>query len=303
MEEQASFFHPQIQNSMKFFSFTFPVLSLLLSAISQAAITWDPQTNAPYTAGNTLTFQNSDLGSAWYGIAVDATSSVDGDSFDTFAGDSAFQFRTADAIPDGGMVTFTFNFNMQMQSGPKWNGSTPPARVGAGGRFVPRVIGGVPVDLGASTLAVTTSGGPTTLQSQFGTSPLVGAQDHNNPGTLIYNDNVTDPSLNLFDDTSAFGSFSGGGNTANFDVGSDTAQLGAAFADFDRSISANDFSFQSVTYKWTNNSGAEIARRAQFLFTFEGVNVVAQTALAVPEPSRLLLLCGGALVVCGRRRR
>lgn len=273
--------------------------TMAVQSVSYGAISWQDLVAQPYVADTQLDLIGQS-GGAWEGISVRASVDQDGTRFRVRPGNpNAFQFFNSAAIGPGESITFTFDFNMQLSSGVKVDGSNPPGRASIITRLAPR---GATSDI-AARLGITMLGGNSSLQSYFGSTPPVpNVREHLNSGVLGFND-TSDASVGLAHDKASFLNFSDGGNTANFSegrgVGANTAEIAVALADPDRA--SNDFSYEGWRYTFTNASGTDsINANSQFFFTFEGVNAAAQS---VPEPAGFLFMFFAGAVCFSRRVR
>lgn len=260
--------------------------------------------NATYTAGTDLTFDANEVSRPQFtGIELTASANLDGNKF--YASGGQIRYDLGQSLAMGDSLTFTFDFNMQLFSGPA--SAFDPALTGnirsaALFRVAPFDIDNYSFD---GTWSATMAGGADSLQNYFGTPlPADGALTHSNSGVLNFNDGSGSlAQVNNRASYDATNSFNGNDDTVVFTEAQgatpDTTQMGVGIVDPGRT--SQDFSFQSWTFTFTNEGG-DIPEDTSFLFTFEGYNPAAQLAL-VPEPASTSLLALGALLVVSRRRR
>ncbi len=229
------------------------------------------------------------------------------------ANGNAIVFTLTDAMVSGESITFDFNFNMQLASGLAPDGTTY-RRAAFYGRLNSNQLAlsdGGPMD---TTASVTMGGGTTLLnggtartqQDMWGTAspPSIGDKVHDvGQSNYSYNDigtGLDGDGQNGEVGTSLFNGWTNGGNTSNFIQGDVTHHFGVMIRD--RGHKNTDVNYDHWSMTFTNNATGDIPIGAEIRFTIDGVNEAGQVAVAVPEPSGLVILALGSLVFIRRLR-
>ena len=287
------------------FSFFGPRLFLcfFLFESAEAGIFFTGQTSISNVSANTVLVGDGLVGSAWEGISMEMKANVDANEFRFNPNNgSQIRFKPTRALAQGESITFNFDFNMPLFTGPKITGQTPPARASSSMRISQNLAN---IDLRTE---VTMMGGANSLQNYFGAfAPNAGDSTAANPNVLYFNpDNASGEGVfhTWAIDQARFDSFSLDGNTAVFNeyTQGSTDRYAIVLTDSGLTRNSQDFSYQSWQYEVTNNSVSSIPAGSLFIFSFEGANLEAQQN--VPEPTNILF-CGiaSAVLLFFRKRR
>ena len=287
-----------------------PLLPLAIAALalpSQAAIIWSTTAPAGYIPGTTAQLTATNAQAA--GVSMDFSSNHAG-TFGLGGGSRNVCFTTTADIAAGTPIELFFDFSHMLGSGGSSSPFSPPPRAAA--KFRLDQTTSVSID----TLMY---GGMDTFQNYWAnggtstTTPATGInngivefqdvfmQDPGAPGGPSFGQGPTSAVFRGFSDSNT-ATITGGDNDPIISIDGDPISGDdiTLFDIVDPHRPSVDLSFSGWRFTVTPNE--TLTSGSKFLFTFEGAIVGDRIDLAIPEPSRVVLLLLGVPLVFRRRR-